>query len=58
MVISFEGRESCIQVYKEVWEDFRQRLSTGEYTYEQLENAKRHNFLKTLDDALSYEENM
>lgn len=57
-MFNFEGRNECINIFNGVWEDFRQQVSNVEYTTEELERAKEHVFLKTLDDVLHYEDNM
>lgn len=57
-MVDMSGREKSIRVLREVWEDFRQQTVVGKYSSEQLAIAKEHNFLRTLDDALHYEDNM
>lgn len=57
-MMDMSGREDCIKVLREIWEDFRQQTVAGEYNSEQLARAKEHNFLKALDDVLHYKDNI
>lgn len=57
-MMDMSGREDCIKVLREIWEDFRQQTVAGEYNSEQLARAKEHNFFKALDDVLHYKDNI
>lgn len=49
-IFDFGGRDKMEQAIQNTWNEFRNCLSKGVFTYDEVDEAKKTIFLKTYDD--------
>ena len=49
-IIDFSGIENCEQAIRKTWDEFRECLAAGVFSYDEIEKAKKQKFLMVYDD--------
>ena len=49
-IFDFNGIENCEQAIRKTWDEFRECLATGAFSYDEIEKAKEQKFLMAYDD--------
>ena len=44
-IFDFNGIENCEQAIRKTWDEFRECLATGAFSYDEIEKAKKQKFL-------------
>lgn len=52
-IFDFGRIENSEKAIRKTWTDFRNSLANGEFTYDEIEKAKKSTFLKTYDDLFN-----
>lgn len=49
-IFDFNDIENCEQAIRKTWDEFRECLATGAFSYDEIEKAKEQKFLMAYDD--------
>ena len=49
-IIDFSGIKNCEQAIRKTWDEFRECLAAGVFSYDEIEKAKKQKFLMVYDD--------
>ena len=47
-IFDFNSIENCEQAIRKTWDEFRKCLATGEFSYDEIEKAKKQKFINIL----------
>lgn len=52
-MFDFNNVEKCEEIIKEKWNEFREALAKGSFTYDQVDEAKKTTFLRVYEDLFN-----